>query len=209
MLEAQPEPRAELKPTAPRIETIKIPVDKIREVIGTGGKVVRGIQAETGATIEILEDGTIHIAAVEGPAGEAAKKMILDIVREPEVGDIFEGEVVGIKDFGAFVKLTSAKDGLLHISRMANGRVGKVEDVLNIGDKVEVLVLEVDPNTGKISLDRINKPDAPAGSAPERSSRNDRGGRDDRRGNDRGGREDRDRRDAGHNNRTPRRSHQA
>ena len=206
MLEAQPEPRPELKPTAPRIETIKIPVDKIRDVIGTGGKVVRGIQAETGATIEILEDGTIHIAAVEGPAGEAAKKMILDIVREPEVGDIFEGEVVGIKDFGAFVKLTPTKDGLLHISRMANGRVGKVEDVLNLGDKVSVQVLEVDAATGKISLDRLNKPNAPEGAGDDRrNDRSDRGGR-----NDRGGRDDRrDTKNAGHNNRTPRRQHQA
>ena len=198
MLAAQPEYRAELKPTAPRIETIHIPVDKIRDVIGTGGKVVRGIQTETGATIEILEDGTIHIAAVEGPAGEAAKKMILDIVREPEVGDIFEGEVVGIKDFGAFVKLTSAKDGLLHISRMANGRVGKVEDVLNLGDKVTVQVLEVDAASGKISLDRLNKPDAPAGSGEANFSR--RNGNDRRDGGNRPGQG---------SNRTPRRSHQA
>ncbi len=154
MSQAQPAPRAELKPTAPRIETIKIPVDKIRDVIGSGGKVVRGIQADTGATVEILEDGTIHIASTNGIAQEAAKKMILDIVREPEVGDVFEGEVVGIKDFGAFIRLTPNKDGLLHISRMAQGRVGKVEDVLNLGDKVEVVVLEVDANSGKISLDR-------------------------------------------------------
>ena len=201
MLAAQPEHRAELKPTAPRIETIHIPVDKIRDVIGTGGKVVRGIQSETGATIEILEDGTIHIAAVEGPAGEAAKKMILDIVREPEVGDIFEGEVVGIKDFGAFIKLTSAKDGLLHISRMANGRVGKVEDVLNLGDTVTVQVLEVDASTGKISLDRLNKPDAPAGAGEADFSR--RGNGDRRGGNDRNNRPGQG------NNRTPRRSHQA
>ena len=97
---------------------------------------VRGIQEETGAHIDIQEDGTIHIAAVEGPAGEAAKAMILSIVKEPEAGEIYDGEVVGIKDFGAFVKLTAAKDGLLHISRVANGRVGKVEDVLSLGDVV-------------------------------------------------------------------------
>ena len=87
----------------------------------------------------------------EGPAGEAAKAMILGIVKEPEVGEEFDGEVVGIKDFGAFVKLTPGKDGLLHISRVANGRVGKVEDVLALGDVVKVKVLEVDPNSGKIS----------------------------------------------------------
>ncbi len=192
MLQTQPAPRAELKPTAPRIETIKIPVDKIRDVIGSGGKVVRGSQADTGATVEILEDGTIHIASTNGIAQEAAKKMILDIVREPEVGDVFEGEVVGIKDFGAFIRLTPNKDGLLHISRMAQGRVGKVEDVLNLGDKVEVVVLEVDANSGKISLDRLNKPEAPA--------RSD----DDARHEP----HDHNSHSNGHN-RTPRRSHQS
>ena len=174
MLEEIAQPREQLRDTAPRIETIHIPVDKIRDVIGSGGKVVRGIQDETGASIDIQEDGTIHIAAVEGPAGEAAKAMILGIVKEPEVGEEYEGEVVGIKDFGAFVKLTPGKDGLLHISRVANGRVGKVEDVLSLGDVVKVKVLEVDPNTGKISLDRLDKPDAPEGSAPARSERSDR-----------------------------------
>ena len=168
MLEQISEPRPQLSDYAPRIETIHIPVDKIRDVIGSGGKVVRGIQEETGASIDIQEDGTIHIAAILGPAGEAAKKMILGIVKEPEAGEEYEGEVVGIKDFGAFVKLTPAKDGLLHISRVANGRVGKVEDVLNLGDVIKVKVLEVDPKTGKISLDRLDKPEAPAGSAPKR-----------------------------------------
>ena len=168
MLETIDSPREQLRDTAPRIETIHIPQDKIRDVIGTGGKVVRGIQDDTGATIEILEDGTIHIAAVEGPAGEAAKAAILAIVKEPEVGEIYDGEVVGIKDFGAFVRLTPNKDGLLHISRVANGRVANVEDVLSMGDIVKVQVLEVDPKTGKISLDRLDKPDAPESSKPAR-----------------------------------------
>ena len=193
MLEQIPEPRAELSDYAPRIETIHIPVDKIRDVIGSGGKVVRGIQEETGAQIDIQEDGTIHIAAVQGTAGEAAKKMILGIVKEPEAGEEYEGEVVGIKDFGAFVKLTPAKDGLLHISRVANGRVGKVEDVLNLGDIIKVKVLEVDPKTGKISLDRLDKPEAPEGSAPARRERNDRDDRSNR----------------GNRDRKPRRSHEA
>ena len=199
MLEQIPAPREELSEHAPRIITIHIPVDKIREVIGTGGKVVRGIQDETGAQIEILEDGTIHIAAVEGPAGEAAKQMILDIVKEPEVGEVYNGEVVGIKDFGAFIKLTANKDGLLHISRMANGRVGRVEDVLNLGDVIEVKVIDVDAN-GKISLDRTNKPDAPAGSGDQRRPR---GGSDDRRNN--GGNRNR----GVGNGRTPRRRHES
>ena len=169
MLETIAAPREELSEFAPRIETIHIPVDKIRDVIGSGGKVVRGIQEETGASINIEEDGTIHIAAIEGPAGDAAKAMILGIVKEPEVGETFDGEVVGIKDFGAFVKLTPGKDGLLHISRVANGRVGKVEDVLNLGDIIKVEVLEVDPKTGKISLDRLDKPDAPKAALPTAS----------------------------------------
>ena len=191
MLAEIPEPRAELSDYAPRIETIHIPVDKIREVIGSGGKVVRGIQEETGATIDIQEDGTIHIAAVEGKAGDAAKQMILGIVKEPEVGEIFEGEVVGIKDFGAFIKLTPAKDGLLHISRVANGRVARVEDVLSIGDVIKVEVLEVDPKTGKISLDRLDKPDAPEGSASH-DSRDEHGHCDNRPGrNNREGRKPR------------------
>ncbi|MGI6045406.1 MAG: polyribonucleotide nucleotidyltransferase [Eggerthellaceae bacterium] len=162
-------PREELSAYAPRIETIHVPVDKIREVIGTGGKVVRGIQEETGAQIEIQEDGTIHIAAVDGTAGEAAKAMIIDIIKEPEEGEVYEGEVVGIKDFGAFIRLTASKDGLLHISRIANGRIDSVEEMLSIGDVVKVKVTEVDEKTGKISLDRLDKPDA-----PQSSHKNDR-----------------------------------
>lgn len=194
-------PREELSQFAPRIETIHIPVDKIRDVIGSGGKIVRGIQEETGAHIDIQEDGTIHIAAIEGLAGDAAKAMILGIVKEPEVGEVYDGEVVGIKDFGAFVKLTPGKDGLLHISRMANGRVGKVEDVVSLGDIVKVEVLEVDGN-GKISLDRLDKPDAPASPAggsgrPERTDRNDRDNRPGRSNrNDSNGRTPRRRRES-------------
>ena len=213
MLETIEAPREELSQFAPRIETIHIPVDKIRDVIGSGGKVVRGIQEETGAQINIEEDGTIHIAAIEGPAGEAAKAMILGIVKEPEVGEQFDGEVVGIKDFGAFVKLTPGKDGLLHISRVANGRVASVEDVLTLGDVVKVEVLEVDPKTGKISLDRLDKPDAPegAGNGGERRERSDRPRREDR-----GERSERDNRpgrsnrsgNGNGNGRTPRRRHE-
>lgn len=168
MLEAIAAPREEVSPYAPRIETLHIPVDKIRDVIGSGGKVIRGLQDETGATIEIEDDGTVRIASVEAASGQAAKDAILGIVKVPEVGEIYEGEVVGIKDFGAFVRLTPGKDGLLHISRMANGRVGKVEDVLNIGDAVKVEVIEVSDN-GKINLDRVDKPDV-AGSQKRHDS---------------------------------------
>ena len=127
MLEAIDAPRAELSPYAPHIETIHIPSDKIRDVIGSGGKVIRGLQDETNTTIEIEEDGTVRIASVDAEGGAAAKAAILGIVKVPEVGEVYDGEVVGIKDFGAFVRLTPGKDGLLHISRMANGRVGKVD----------------------------------------------------------------------------------
>ncbi|MCL2889104.1 MAG: polyribonucleotide nucleotidyltransferase [Eggerthellaceae bacterium] len=176
MVETIEAPRLTLSPYAPRIETLHIPVDKIREVIGTGGKVIRGIQEETGAMIEIREDGTVHIAAVDGAAGQAAKAMVLAIVKEPEVGEIYDGEIVGIKDFGAFVKLTPGKDGLLHISRMANGRVARVEDILEVGAIVKVKVIEVADN-GKISLDRMDKPDAPPAKEGDSRPPQNRGGR--------------------------------
>ena len=190
MLEQIPAPREELSEYAPRIITIKIPVDKIRDVIGTGGKVIRGIREETGASIEVHEDGNVFIASVD-TGGEAARKMVEDIVKVPEVGEEYEGEVVNIQSFGAFVKLTPNKDGLLHISRVANGRVGAVEDVLSEGDIVKVKIIEVDEKTGKISLDRLDKPDAPEGSSKPRNDRN--------HGNDR---RDRDRK---RDNRKPRR----
>ena len=179
MLEKIPAPREELSEYAPRIITIKIPVDKIRDVIGTGGKVIRGIQEETGASIEVHEDGNVFIASVD-TGGEVARKMVKDIVKVPEVGEEYEGEVVNIQSFGAFVKLTPNKDGLLHISRVANGRVGAVEDVLSEGDIVKVKIIEVDEKTGKISLDRLDKPDAPEGSS---KPRNDKGHGNDRNNN--------------------------
>ena len=179
MLEKIPAPREELSEYAPRIITIKIPVDKIRDVIGTGGKVIRGIQEETGASIEVHEDGNVFIASVD-TGGEVARKMVEDIVKVPEVGEEYEGEVVNIQSFGAFVKLTPNKDGLLHISRVANGRVGAVEDVLSEGDIVKVKIIEVDEKTGKISLDRLDKPDAPEGSS---KPRNDKGHGNDRNNN--------------------------
>ena len=162
MLDAIPAPRESTKDCAPQIISLQIPTDKIREVIGSGGKVIRGIQEDTGATIDIQEDGTVFIAGTNG-AGDAAAERIKAIVKVPEVGEEYTGRVVGIQPFGAFVELLPGKDGLLHISRVAQGRVDKVEDVLNIGDEVKVRVLEVDEK-GKISLDRIDKPEAPAGS---------------------------------------------
>ncbi len=194
MLEQISEPREELSEFAPRIITIKIPVDKIRDVIGSGGKVIRGMQEETGATIEVHEDGNVFIASTD-QGGEQAKKMIEDIVKVPEIGEEYEGEVVNIQSFGAFVKLTPNKDGLLHISRVANGRVGKVEDVLSEGDIVKVKIIDVDEKTGKISLDRLDKPDAPASSEAPKKERDNRPGRAGRR----------ERSAQSHDNRRPRR----
>lgn len=195
MLEAIDAPRAELSPYAPHIETIHIPSDKIRDVIGSGGKVIRGLQDETNTTIEIEEDGTVRIASIDAEGGAAAKAAILGIVKVPEVGEVYDGEVVGIKDFGAFVRLTPGKDGLLHISRMANGRVGKVEDVLNIGDIVKVEVIEVS-DSGKISLDRVDKPDVVSS---ERLSRHhDDGDRRGKREGSNGGRKPRRRHNGDH-----------
>ena len=186
MLEAIETPREEMSEYAPRIITIKIPVDKIRDVIGSGGKVIRAIQEETGANIDIQEDGTIFVASKD-LGGEEACRRINMIVKDPESGEIYTGRVVAIQAFGAFIELSPGKDGLLHISRIANGRVDKVEDMLEVGDEVEVEVLEVD-DRGKISLDRLNKPDAPPSSggggnrnSGERSSGN-RGPRDSRDG---------------------------
>lgn len=175
MLEQIPAPREDTKEMAPKIISLTIPTDKIRDVIGSGGKVIRGIQDDTGATIDIQEDGTVFIAGT-GTAGEEAADRVRAIVKVPEPGEEYTGRVVGIQAFGAFVELLPGKDGLLHISRVANGRVDKVEDVLNVGDEVRVKVLDVDEK-GKISLDRLDKPEAPAGAGrPERPSREREGG---------------------------------
>ena len=159
MLDAVPNVREKTKESAPQIISLQIPTDKIRDVIGSGGKVIRGIQDDTGATIDIQEDGTVFIAGTGGAGDEAAER-IKAIVKVPEVGEEYTGRVVGIQAFGAFVELLPGKDGLLHISRVAQGRVDKVEDVLNVGDEVKVKVIDVDEK-GKISLDRLDKPEAP------------------------------------------------
>ena len=136
---------------APRITTIQIPKDKIREVIGTGGKVIREICETTGAKIDIEDDGTIKVAATDTKSGEAALEWIKDIVAEPEVGLIYSGKVVKVVDFGAFVNFIGNRDGLVHISELAPHRVGKVGDVVNEGDQVKVKVLTVD-DRGKVRL---------------------------------------------------------
>jgi len=143
--------RAELGEHAPRIETIKIPTDKIREVIGSGGKVIREIVEKTGAKIDIQDDGTIKVASADGESIKAALKWIKSIVAEPEIGEIYEGKVVKIMDFGAFVNFFGPRDGLVHISELAPKRVAKVNDVVKEGDVVKVKLIGMD-DRGKVRL---------------------------------------------------------
>ena len=151
MAKAMEAPRAELGEFAPKIETIKIPVDKIREVIGSGGKVIREITAETGAKVDIGEDGTIRIAAPDQAKIDAARDWIKSIASEPELGAIYTGKVVKIVDFGAFVNFFGAKDGLVHVSQISSDRVNKVSDVLQEGQTVKVKLLGFD-DRGKTRL---------------------------------------------------------
>ncbi|MDP6407474.1 MAG: polyribonucleotide nucleotidyltransferase [Alphaproteobacteria bacterium] len=151
MAAALARPRDEVGQYAPRITTIEIPKDKIREVIGTGGKVIREITEETGAKIDIEDDGTIRVAAASIEVADAAIAWIKDIVAEPEVGVIYTGKVVKVVDFGAFVNFIGNRDGLVHISELAPRRVGKVTDVVNEGDEVYVKMLAMD-DRGKVRL---------------------------------------------------------
>jgi polyribonucleotide nucleotidyltransferase len=136
---------------APRITVINIPKDKIREVIGTGGKVIREITEQTGAKIDIEDDGTIKVAAVDAAASEKAINWIRGIVAEPEVGVIYDGKVVKIMDFGAFVNFLGSRDGLVHISELAPQRVKQVSDVVEVGQAVKVKVIGMD-DRGKVKL---------------------------------------------------------
>jgi len=151
MMEALDTPRDDISPFAPKIVTIKINPDKIRDVIGPGGKVIRAIQSETDTRIDISDDGTIKIAAANQENGDAALEQVKAITMEPEEGAIYEGKVVKTTDFGAFVQLTPGTDGLVHISQLANRRVNKVTDVVKEGDVIKVKVLEVSKD-GRIRL---------------------------------------------------------
>ena len=144
-------PRSEVSKYAPKMITIKIDPEKIREVIGKGGSVIQKITADSGATVDIEDDGTIHIASPNAAACDAAKKMIETIVFVPEVGALYYGKVVRILQFGAFVELAPGKDGMVHISKLAERRVEKVEDVVNIGDMIWVKVTEID-DKGRVNL---------------------------------------------------------
>ncbi len=153
ILEIIPEPRQELKPFAPRITVLHIPSDKIGAVIGPGGKIIRGIQEETGVKIDIEEDGTVYIAASDGPAAKKAREMVEQITEVPVVGRIYTGKVVRITDFGAFVEILPNQDGLVHISQLDSERVNKVEDIVSVGDEITVMITNID-DSGKVRLSR-------------------------------------------------------
>ena len=156
MSNAISEPREQVGEYAPKIIQTKVDVDKISEVIGQRGKTINKIIEETGVKIDISEDGVVFICGVEQEAMDKAFKIIRSIVDPIEVGKIYEGEVVRIMNFGAFVQLAPNKDGLIHISKLSKERVEKVEDVVNIGDMVKVKVLEVD-RMGRINLQLSEK----------------------------------------------------
>jgi polyribonucleotide nucleotidyltransferase len=209
MAKALDSTRTEMSAHAPRIETMQVPKDKIRDVIGTGGKVIREIVATTGAKVDIEDDGTVKIASSDPEKIAAARKWIEGITMEAEVGKIYTGKVVSMVDFGAFVNFMGGKDGLVHISEIKNERVAVVKDVLSEGQQVKVKVLAVDER-GKVRLsmrlvDQETGEELPdtrppreggddRGPRSDRGPRRDGGGRDDRGGRgDRGPRRDGDR----------------
>jgi polyribonucleotide nucleotidyltransferase len=190
MLEVLPEPRAEIKPHAPRIITVKIPVDKIGALIGPGGKNIRALQEETGTKIDIEEDGTVYIASTDSVRGKIAQERVEALGENAVIGNIYTGKVVRIADFGAFVEILPGVDGLVHISQLDSERVEKVESVVSMGDEITVMVTDID-GQGKIRLSRQAVLEGwTAEEAREKDQRKPGGGRPGGggRGGDRGGR---------------------
>jgi polyribonucleotide nucleotidyltransferase len=153
MAEAIAEPRPDLSAYAPRMITMTIDPDKIRDVIGPGGRIIRKIIEETGVDIDIEDDGRVFISSMDSKAGEEAKAIIERLTSDVEVGKTYLGKVVRIMNFGAFVEILPGKEGLVHISQLAKERVAKVEDVVQIGDEILVKVIEID-RQGRINLSR-------------------------------------------------------
>ena len=153
MLKAIPAPRAEVSKWAPKMLATKVPVDKIREVIGSGGKVIQKISAECDVKIDISEDGSVFVSGIDKDKAEQAINIINTIANDPEIGAIYRGKVVKIMNFGAFVEIAPGKDGLVHISKLDKSRVEKVEDVVSVGDEIVVKVMEID-DQGRINLSR-------------------------------------------------------
>jgi polyribonucleotide nucleotidyltransferase len=194
MTSALDKPRAELSQFAPRIETLKIPVEKIGMLIGPGGKTIKGITAETGADINIEDDGSVHIYSSSGEGLQRAKEIIAGMFKEIEIGEVYHGRVVSTKDFGAFVEVLPGKEGLVHISELADFRVNKTEDVVRNGDQVWVKCIGID-DKGRVKLSRkaaMKDRNEAAGAPPEYASSG--GESNERFGEERGGYEPRERR---------------
>ena len=153
MLKAIPESRETVNQYAPKMLQTKIPVDKIREVIGQGGKVIQKISADCEVKIDISDDGNVFISGIDGEKAKKALQIVETIANDPEVGAIYKGKVVRIMSFGAFVEIAPGKDGLVHISKLDKNRVENVEDVVSIGDEIVVKVVEIDKQ-GRINLSR-------------------------------------------------------
>ena len=179
--------RTEMSPYAPRMIRISIPVEKIGMVIGPGGKTIRGIVEETGATVDVEDDGTVTIGSSDSKASDRATEMIKDLTREVKTGEIFTGKVVKITGFGAFVQILPGKDGMVHISELADYRVPSVEDVVSVGEEITVVVIDVDP-TGRVRLSRraLLQGDGD-GQGTQQPAPAASGGRSDRSGPPRGG----------------------
>lgn len=185
MLEVIPAPRADLKPHAPRITIVMVPVEKIGAIIGPGGKTIRSIQDETGAKIDISDDGSVFIASDDGAAAQMARERIEALTESPEIGKIYTGKVVRTTDFGAFVEIMPGTDGMVHISQLDSTRVESVESVAKVGDELTVMITDIDPS-GKI---RLSRQAVLEGWTPEEARERDKGGGGRRSGGgDRGGR---------------------
>ena len=167
-----PAPRSELKPHAPRMTVLKVDPEKIGMIIGPGGKMIRSIQEQTGAKIDIEDDGSVFIAAADGPSAQKAREMIEGLIEEAVVGRIYTGKVVRVTDFGAFVQILPGTDGLVHISQLDSQRVEKVEDVARVGDEITVMVTNIDSD-GRI---RLSRQAVLEGWTPEEAMERDRGG---------------------------------
>jgi len=199
MLAVLPAPRPELKEHTPRITTIKIPIDKIGAIIGPGGKNIRALQEETNTKIDIEEDGTIYISSTDAIGADIARERIESITESAQIGQIYTGKVVRIADFGAFVEILPGTDGLVHISQLDSERVNKVEDVVQLGDEISVMVIGIDP-AGKIRLSRQAFLEGwTVEQAQERDKKPSSGSRSSggRPGNDRSGNRNNDRRSGG------------
>jgi polyribonucleotide nucleotidyltransferase len=197
MLAVIPAPRSELKPHVPRITVIKVPVDKIGAIIGPGGKNIRALQEETGTKIDIEDDGTVYIAATDKNSETSARERIEMLTETPQLGRIYTGRVVRTTDFGAFVEILPNIDGMVHISQLDSDRVERVEDVVQVGDEITVMVTNIDPE-GKIRLSRqavlenwtaeeAQEHDRGGRSGGGRGDGGNRGGRPESRGDNRGG----------------------